>query len=74
MCQKTETPGGQLALANPAAPSSTQVVGICTGVKVPLQIHAHLVPQNSAILGHSVSADIVSGDGFGLGKAKSQIW
>lgn len=35
---------------------------------MPLQIHAHLVPQNAAIFGHNISADVVSGDGLGLGK------
>lgn len=67
-CQKTEVLGGRLALANPAAPSGTQVVGICTGVKVPLQTHAHLVPQNAARHGHGISADVVSGDGLGPGR------
>lgn len=66
MCQKRETLGEQLASASPASSSCTQVVS--NWVKVPLQIHAHPVPQNAAIFGHSIFADVVSGDGLGLGK------
>lgn len=66
VCQKRETLGEQLALTSSAASSCTQVVS--NWVKVPLQISAHLVPQNATIFGQSISADVGGGDGLELGR------